>query len=362
MVETATAGPHGAATGRTVIDADIHHAVPSIEALFPYLSDHWREYCTQSAFRGPTDTFYPPGAPTSVRADFKVDGGKPAGSDLAQLRRQTLDAWGAEIGILNCLYAIDSIHNPDTAAALASAVNDWQIAEWLAVEPRFRASLVIPVQQPEMAAREIDRVGDHPGLVQVLMPIHSRILYGDRHYHPIYEAAARHDLAIALHTGGAPGNPPTPNGWPSYYIEEYANSRQIFQSQLMNIIVEGVFDRFPTLRMILVESGVTWLPAFLWRFDKEWKGLRREVPWTRRLPSEYVAEHVRLTTQPLDAPPTAQQLLEIIDQLGSEELLLFATDYPHYHFDTPEEAFPAVLPDGLARKILADNARAFYKL
>ena len=50
------------------------------------------------------------------------------------------------------------------AVAFASAVNDWQIAEWLDKEPRLRASIVVPVQLPELAARESDRVGDHPGV------------------------------------------------------------------------------------------------------------------------------------------------------------------------------------------------------
>jgi predicted TIM-barrel fold metal-dependent hydrolase len=100
----------------------------------------------------------------------------------------------------------------------------------------------------------------------------------------------------------------------------------------------------------------------MWRFDKEWKGLRREIPWVRRPPSEYIREHVRLTLQPLDAPPDPAQLLQIVEQLGSDELLLFSTDYPHWHFDAPEEALPAGLPGGLLRKILSENARAFYRL
>ena len=54
---------------------------------------------------------------------------------------------------------------------------------------------------------------------------------------------------------------------------------QVFQSQLLSLIVEGVFDRFPNLRVALIEGGLTWLPSLMWRFDKEWKGLRREVPW-----------------------------------------------------------------------------------
>ncbi len=361
MVET-TATPAHTPLGQAVIDCDIHNVVPSVQALFPYLSEHWREYITQSAFKGPTDTDYPKGAPIAARPDATPPGGGPPGSDLATLRQQVLDPWGIEIGILAPAYTVESVHNPDAAAAMASAVNDWLVAEWLDKEPRLRASLVVPSQQPEMAAQEIERLGQHPGFVQVSLPVRSPMLYGNRHYHPIFAAAARHDLVVGIHFGGSPGNPPSGAGWHSYYLEEYAGMAQVFQSQVLNMIVEGVFDRFPTLRVALIESGCSWLPSLLWRMDKEWKGLGREVPWTKSLPSDYVRKHIRLTTQPLDLPNDAAAIGEVLAQFGSDDLLMFATDYPHRHFERIEEALPEGLPAGLRRKILADNARDFYRL
>ena len=57
----------------SVIDCDIHNVVPSVEALVPFLSDHWREYVRQSAFRGPVDTAYPPNVSTSARPGSTID-------------------------------------------------------------------------------------------------------------------------------------------------------------------------------------------------------------------------------------------------------------------------------------------------
>jgi uncharacterized protein len=345
-----------------VIDADLNLVVPSPDALLPYLSDYWREQAAQTAFKGPVDVVYPAGFDTTARPGSKPASG-PAGSDLALLREQALDPWNTQVGILTCAYAIESIHNPDGAAAWASAANDWIIGEWLEKEPRLRGSIVVPAQQPELAAREIDRVGGHPGFVQVYLPVRAEAPYGNRRYTPIFEAAARHDLAIGIGFGGAPPNPPTPSGWPSYYLEEWAGMASIFQSQLMSLIVEGVFERFPTLRVALIEGGFTWLPSLMWRWDKEWKGLRPQTPWVRRLPSAYIHEHVRLTTQPWDAPPSEAQFLQLIDQLGSDELLMFSTDYPHWQYDAPEEALPpAGLPEALVAKIMRGNAQAFYRL
>jgi predicted TIM-barrel fold metal-dependent hydrolase len=342
--------------GEPCIDADLHAFVPSVDALLPYLSDHWREYIRTSAFKGVVDTAYPPKAPTTLAPDA------PAPSSLHVVQEQVLDPWNVEVGIVNCAYSVDSLHNPDTAAAMASAVNDWIAAEWLAPEPRLRASLVVPTRVPEMGAREIDRLGDEPGFVQVLLPVRSEALYGHRRYLPIFEAAARHNLVVSLQFGGAPGNPPTGSGWPSYYIEEYVGMAQVFQSQVLSLIVEGVFDRLPNLKVALVEGGWTWLPSLMWRIDKDWKGLRREVPWNTQPPSAYVRDRIRLTLQPIDAPDNPEHLLQVVDAIGSDDVLMFSTDYPHWHFSSPEQALPAGLSDARKRKILRDNARAFYAL
>ncbi len=361
-MESSTSGPP---PERGVIDCDVHPHVAAIGVLRPYLDEHWQEYTRRSAFKGPVDTAYPSVVATSLRPEAgRVDGRLPA-SDPALMRAKVLDAGEVDVCILNCDYAIESLHNPDAAAVLAAAVNDWLIREWLEVEPRFRASVVVPSQQPEMAAREIERVGSHPGFVQVYLPVRSEAPYGNRRYHPIFAAAETHDLVVGIQFGGAPGNPPTAVGWPTYYLEEYAGMSHVFQSQLMSLIAEGVFDQFPRLRVALVESGFSWLPPFLWRLDKEWKGLRREIPWVRRLPSEYVREHVRLTIQPFDTPADPEAALRLLDQFADEgllDLLMFASDFPHWHPETAEAAVLGGLPEPVRSRIMRETARAFYRL
>jgi uncharacterized protein len=345
-----------------VIDADIHNELPSLKVLYPYLDDHWCDYIDESAFVGPDANDYPKGAPTTARPGSVPANGKPPGSDLSLLREQVLEPWQVRYGIMNCAYRVQSVHNPDLAASLATAINQWQVDSWLSAEPRLRASVVVPSQIPELAVAEIERAGSHPGFVQVILPVRSAIPYGSRIYDSIYAAAVEHDLVIGIHYGGAPGNPPTPSGWPSTYLEEYAAMAQVFQSQVISLVIEGAFDRFPSLRVALIEGGFTWMPSLMWRMDKEWKGLRHNTPWVKRPPSDYMREHIRLTVQPTDAPPAVAQLAEIIEQMESDELLMFATDYPHHHFDTPEEAWPLREPKELVQKLFYANAAAFYRL
>ncbi|HET6316812.1 MAG TPA: amidohydrolase family protein, partial [Chloroflexota bacterium] len=346
---------------RTVIDCDVHNDVPGSEALFPYLPPYWVEHVTNTLFKGPTEPVYPPQSPVAARPEARVDDKTPPGSDLDTIQQQVLGN-GVDIAILNCLYAVDSLHNPDAAIAFSRAVNDWLVAEWLDKDQRLRASIVVPSQLPAEAAKEIDRVAELPGFVQVLLPARSQHPYGSRLYHPLWEAIARHDLVAGIHFGGSPGNPPTPSGWPSYFFEEYAGMATVFASQITSIVSEGVFDKFPSLRVALLEAGVTWLPPHMWRFDKEWRNLRRLVPWVKRAPSAYIREHVRLSIQPLDAPADLRQLLQVVDQLGSEDMLLYASDYPHVHAADPETALLQHLSPSLADKIRDSNARALYKL
>jgi hypothetical protein len=345
-----------------MIDTDIHNEFPSLATLEPYLADFWIDYFRESAFVGPDANDYPAGALITARPGAKPASGAPPGSDLTLLREQVLDPLGIEVGILNCAYRVSSVHHPDLAAALSTAVNQWQVDNWLDNEPRLRASIVAPSQIPEMAAQEIDRWGDHPGFVQVILPVRSLAPYGSRLYDPIYAAATRHDLVVGIQYGGAPGHPSTPAGWATTYAEEYAGMAQVFQSQVISLIAEGVFDRFPTLRMALIEGGFTWMPSLMWRIDKEWKGLRHNVPWVKRPPSEYMREHIRLTTAPLDAPDNPVQLMQIIEQMDSDEMLMFATDHPHWHADEPTAIWLDGMPETLKAKIARENARAFYRL
>jgi len=121
-----------------------------------------------------------------------------------------------------------------------------------------------------------------------------------------------------------------------------------------------VFERFPTLKLVLIESGFGWLPSLAWRLDKIWTRLRQETPHLRRLPSEYIRDHVWLTTQPMEEPAQTRHLLDTIEWIGWDRLL-FATDYPHWDFDDPAQALPIKLTDAQRQAVFLDNAKAVYR-
>src|SRR5215468_12432354 len=283
------------------IDCDVHPAVPGMRALMPYLEDFWRDSVEGRGITSLESISYPPNAPISARSDFR-GAGDHAGMSVGELQAQVFDRWGASFAICNCLYGVQLVLNEDMARAFTRALNDWIAKEWLDRETRLRASIVVPLQNVEFAVDEIERCATDPRFVQVLVLAMGEIPLGRRHFWPIFAAAERHGLPIGIHAGSAYKHPPTSLGWNNYYIEDYASQSQGFQSQVASLICEGVFAKHPNLKVVLIESGVTWVPAFLWRLSKFWRGCRSEVPWVDRSPTEIFRQHFRLTIQPLDAP------------------------------------------------------------
>ena len=351
-------------TARAVIDGDIHPALASPKSLDPYLSQRWRAHRQQLSGFSYSGATYPRANPNAARVDSWPPNGQPPGSDLNFMREQLLDEWDIEVGVLQPLLGAGAQRNLEYGAAMSHAINDWLLAEWLEPEPRLRASLVIPYEDADLSAAEIDRVGDQPGFVQIMLVIRTSEPLGRRKYWKIYEAAVRHDLPIGIHFGGAGGGPITGTGWPSFYIEDHAGMSTVFQSQVVSLICEGVFEQFPSLKVILVEGGFAWLGPLAWRLDAAWRKLKSEVPHVKRLPSEYIREHFWLTTQPMEEPHRPEYFVQMLEHFPPlADRLMFATDYPHWDFDAPDSALPRVrLPQGTYQKIMAENARALYRL
>jgi predicted TIM-barrel fold metal-dependent hydrolase len=341
-----------------VIDANVHVVLPGEKALLPYLGPHWREYQQRSNFRAGDSLGYPKTLPDASRDEPKPENG-PRGSSLEITRATVLERWGVEMAVLTPTYGLSAYQSGDLAAAFASALNDWQAEEWLAREPRFRGSIVVSPQDPDYALAELERCAARGGFVQVLLPVRSDAPYGKRRWHRFFAAAAAADLPVALMLGGLPGVPSTSSGWPSFFAEEHVAVAQTAQGQLMSLVAEGVLPNNPRLRIVLVECGFAWLPSMAWRLDKNWKGLRQEVPWVQRPPSEYVREQVRLTTHPLETCDP-HDLAETIRMIGPETLL-WGSGYPRYDAE-PDQAYPAGLDGAVVESIRSANARSVYRL
>lgn len=343
------------------IDCDVHPLVPTPADLLPYMDEQWRDTVVLRGIDSWETIGYPPNSPFTVRDDWRNASPRadasPKGLAAALLGRHRFGA-----AILNPLFPVAAFRDATLAAVFARAVNDWLADKWLAQDDRLRGSLLVPLQAPDLAVEEIERRATDRRFVQVLVWVMGEQLLGRRHLWPIYAAAEKHGFAVAVHAGSSYFQAVTGSGWPSTWIEDYAAQSLGFHSQLGNLVSEGAFVKYPKLKVVLTESGVTWLPGYLWRLGKFWRGGRSEVPWLDRPPADYVRDHIRLTLQPFDGPagPNAgAEMARLIGQLPSSDMLLFSTDFPHWQFDG-DAMLPEGLPSDLARKIMRENASATY--
>ncbi|HVC33945.1 MAG TPA: amidohydrolase family protein [Chloroflexota bacterium] len=349
-------------TRPALIDCDLHNELHGdAQALLPYLPARWRQHVETFGPRAPAGGFYP--RFMDHREDARPPSGRRSGSDVAFTRAHYLDPFNVAHGILIPLSGAGGQQNLELSAVLSRAVNEWQVAEWLDPEPRLHASLTIPFEDPPAAVAEIRHWASDRRFVQVQFSGRPHEPMGRRKYWPIYEACAENHLQVMSHAFGSYGQPITGAGWPSFYLEEHVGPAQAMQANIISMVVEGVFERFPGLNVVSVENGFGWLPSLMWRLDSSWKLLHAEAPHLKRLPSEYIREHVYLSTQPMEEPHRPRHFLQLLDHFGDAvDHLMFASDYPHWDADDPDEAFPVQIPPELERKIYYENAAKLYGL
>ena len=378
---TAIAEPRRARPSRVIepfVDCDVHNAMPGPRAMTGYLAPRWQEQLERqkgqahlasavTVARGGGrvigSLFHSRPRKGTMRWDSTPPTGGMPGSDLPFLTQDYLDMWPVERCILAPLDGNSWPQHGEFATALCSALNDWNAAEWLPKDDRLYGAIIVPAEDAVRAAAEVRRCAPDGHFVQVLMPARTRDPLGHTRYWPLYEAASEAGLPIALHVGGT-GNAPSGAGWPSYHFEYHAGYHHSFQAQVVSLVSSGVFDRYPDVKFVMEEGGFLWAAPLAWRLDRAWRQMGIGHARVSRRPSELIREHFWFTTQPMDEAETPEQFLQALralDDLGLADRVMFATDYPHWDFDAPGEAIPAIVPHDLRDRIFRSNAMALYR-
>ena len=356
-----------------LIDCDVHHGYKKPEDLFPYLPRVYRERVIGQGMLLPGSGYFnvpKRAARTDLTdsCDARSDdyNGRSRGDDYATLKEVNLDVWNVDRVLLtgSNVYSASIIPDPDYAAALCRAFNDWTLETWVARDERFKIAMAVATSDPAKAVAEINRLADNPAVVAIMLPTGSRMPYGNRFFHPIWAACEERGLVVMVHPGAegaGMAGPPTGVGYPTYYLETRMARPQMAMAHCASIICEGVFEKFPRLEWAFVEVDQFWVAGFMWHMDADWKSLREQTPWVKRLPSEYVRQHIRIGSQPLEEPERREDLLHMLDAMHAEETLIYCSDWPHWDWDDPATTFPK-LPEHLHQRIFADNARELFGL
>lgn len=348
-----------------VVDSDVH-PVPRRGDLVDHIPEPWRTSFFLSHRVGDTIIYDAPDYAHSkaMRVDTFPENGEFPGSDPDMAFRQLIVDAGSDIVILEP--TVKATRLPEATAAMATGVNGWLNAQWLDAHnnwhQRWRGSICVAIDDPASAVAEIEHWAGHPYMAQILIKAEPRPSWGDARYDPIWAAAVKHDLPVSCHLsrGAYETMPMPPVGFPSYNHDFMVTYSLLAANQVMSLIFDGVFDRFPALRIVFVEHAFTWILPLMWRMDAIYAA-RGSFMSIKRKPSEYVKEHIKFTTQPLDYPEDKTELTRAFEWMEADKILLYSSDYPHWTFDDPRWLVKH-LPPAAREKVMFRNGIETYHL
>lgn len=333
--------------GYRVIDAD-GHITETDNQLRPYLDAPYRD--RQATFY-PTDNW-----------DRSLGGTLGTRARDAKTWLEAMDQAGVETTVCypTSGLGIGWVREPDFAVALARAYNDFLYHEFVKVSPRLQGVALVALQDVAEAVTELRRAVTELKLAGVMLPaVGLRKPLGHPDFWPIYAEAERLGCMVAVH---ATVRGPHFFGADLYdqFIDVHTLSHPFAQMiQMTSIVLRGVLEQFPNLRIAFMEAGCTWVPYWMNRLDEEWeKRGKAEAPLCRKRPSEYIRSG-RVYVEAEGNETLLPQVAEILP-----DGLCYASDWPHWDHDFPGNIEEIIeredLSDDIKRKILADNARRMY--
>jgi predicted TIM-barrel fold metal-dependent hydrolase len=343
-----------------IIDCSLHPLGAGTEDVLHYLGEPWKRRGVAYGFqKGP---YHPPIGRFSPKARSHADDGLPA-SDPSSVIERFLDPSAIDVAVLLPL-TFGLVPEVRFDTALTKATNNWLAEHWLdpdANRGRFKGTIRVNPRDVRGAIEQIERWAGHPGFVQIAVPLESHAPYGQEAYFPIWEAAVAHNLPVAFHSDGWAGAqfPPTGAGYPSLFLEAHVQQPLLALVHLSSMIVEGVLDRLPGLRLVFADGGFALFEPMMWRIDRDWRSLRFETPWIDELPSAYLRRHVRVVLHKADVETDGERMAAVLNAFGGSEILIYGSNFPFWDTLEVDEARASIPADDF-RVVLMRNAAALY--
>jgi uncharacterized protein len=357
----------GGGTRARAVDGCVFHEWSSIQDLAPYLSRGWRDLLTTLPSRQiqPSPLYVDP---LGGRLPGTYPSGGTTGLQFETLVEHVLDAWSPERVVLG--YA-DSVLMTASASlyaakAIVSAINSWTVDAWLCRDERLYGLILVSAAMPEAAVAEIDRMAGNDRMVGVAIGANAlNLTFGHPAYHPILAAAAEHNLPVVVQVEADLAatllTPPVAGGQAAMYGEYHALNAHSLMSHAAAMIVQGVFEQFPKLRVLLLGGGVTWIPGYLWRLDYAYRFNHQAVPWLTRPPSEYFRDFIRVGTHQLERSVSRESLAAVLETTPwLQSSLVYTSGFPSADALGPGTV-AARLPDGWVDDALYNNAFGLFR-
>lgn len=317
-------------TETTVVDTDVHMTVPE-EEVAKYMNEPYASSITES----PHPIF--PSSSWDQRMGGKIEDGFSDFTDPEDIYEYQ-EKFNINYPIINTFEPLGKFSQPDLAMELMRAYNNLLLDQFLD-DHAFLGLAAVATQKPSEAVEEINRMGQEDQVVGLYIGSSGEFPpLGDPHYDPIYQAAEDNGLPIVFH-----GNaeefmfdfPMQNRGFNKFFeVHSIAHSWQQMMT-MTSLIGEGAPEKFPDLNWIMLESGYGWVPYMMHRMNKIYHMRRSEVPLLEKSPEEYIRESFYFANQPLGEPNNPDDMARMLEVMGVNNLM-FATDYPHWDFDTLE--------------------------
>jgi predicted TIM-barrel fold metal-dependent hydrolase len=329
-----------------VIDADAHHLdEPAYKLYLP------------EKFRARSGPYYP-----SFGWDIFLNGttGRKPANPEEYCKDLDVEKIADAVAYPSAALAIGLVRELDLCVELAKAYNNWAYDFCKATKHRVKYAAVIAPQVVPEAAKEIRRAVPECGAVGVMMPtyVEGGLDLAQPQFDPIYIEAQELGVPIGFH---ATANVSAGNTRFHKYLGVHMTSHPFEQMlSITAIIAGGVLDRFPRLKVGFLEAGVGWLPYWMERFDEKYLMRKSEMEPLKMMPSDYVKQNRCFFTCEGE-----ESALPLTIEIFGDQCMMYASDYPHWDTEWPHTVSHVVqrkdISDKTKQKILADNARAFYR-
>ena len=359
---------HPQARATEVIDTDFHFQ-PPFETLRQYFDEPFRSKILR--YPQVTSEYSPDAAIGKLGTGQSVLGEAHTGEDVIRV----LDEIGADIVVMSPGFQRpQNIYNPPTLSALARAYNDYLVDKVFPVSPRIHAEIMINHRDPAAGAAEIRRVAQHCQFVGVYSEFGATYEpIGSAKHDPIFDALTEFDLPLAVHVGTF-WHPATPlSAGTRTWVELLGIAPMgTAMAWMGSMIMQGLFDKYPTQKILMQEGGFWWVIDFMLRVDEFYldhpgdialveRKLQAGEQYLDRLPSEYVREHFRFSTQPMCIPKNPQHFASLLEIAQAEQLLLYSSDWPHATFDPVNWLFESpAISEPTRQAILSGTARKLF--
>ncbi|MEA2641573.1 MAG: uncharacterized protein QOF51_2967 [Chloroflexota bacterium] len=268
--------------------------------------------------------------------------------------------------------AYGKIVSLDYAVAATRAYNDWLYETYLQFSPRFKGMALIPMQDPEEAVKELRRAVTELGMRGAMLPSNGLPQpLGAKPYWPVYAEAERLGCALSIH-GGCHDN--FGMDQLNMYVPVHALGHPWgLAINCASIVYNGIFDRFPGIRIAFLEGGIAWLLLCLERFHASHEthfqympegqlGPREEVR-----PDRYIIEQIKAGRLFIGCE-TEELTMPFALKIVGNQPFLYSSDFPHEvtnqscKHDIEELLESDDLTQDDKEAILARNAERFYRL